>query len=465
MEKMIPFSVEAESGVLGSILIDPEAIHEVLSIVKPGDFYRDAHRTIFKAMENLHAIHEPADFVTLCDELERHDDLDEIGGGSYLTSLVNQVPTSSNASYYANIVARKALYRRLIHAAGQIAAMAYSEDETVLAYAEEQIHAIGMGRGQQSVKSINDIMGEYFTRLETLYDAHVAGKKTLPGVPTGFTWLDRLLGGLQRTDLITLAARPAVGKTSFLLNLAAQAMGDAKTQGYNVLIFSLEMGSQQLAGRLLSMKTEIDQTRLRRGMLEEGEWGKVIKGIGELSEGRLWIDDTAAQSVGEMRSKARKVQTDHGLDVILVDYMQLMKAARVNGRAPENRVQEVSQISAELKAMAKELNIPVLALAQLSREVEKRTGKVPQLSDLRDSGTIEQDSDIVMFLHPPAEIPAGSDPYPVDVMVAKHRNGPVGVISLKFDPKRTKFTDIDFTQQGAAPMPEPMYEDYDYDEE
>lgn len=442
MEKLLPQNIEAEAGVLGSIIIDPEAIVSVLEFLRPADFYRDAHRTIFETMLDLYQRHEPADYLTVCDELERHQKLEEIGGPAYIVSLTSQVPTSANVEFYGRIVEKDAIFRRLIHSAGQIAANAYERDSEALPKAESLIYQLSQGRQVQSVSSIADVLSRFQDKLDKIHEARKSG--TVYGVPTGFTGLDRILGGLQSADMVTLAARPAIGKTSWALNVARYAM----KEGYRVLMFSLEMAEEQLARRLVSMETGIDQTRLRNADLHESdaeqfdEWSQIVHAEERLSEGQLWIDDSASLSPLDMRSRARRIQGEHGLDLVIVDYLQLAKAT---GKQ-ENRVQEVSQISRELKCLARELNVPVLALAQLSRAVEQRGDKIPQLSDLKESGAIEQDSDVVMFLHcdeSQLDKKMKSEPYSINVIVAKHRNGQVGIVPLQFVPKLTQFRNVE----------------------
>ncbi|HLG76692.1 MAG TPA: replicative DNA helicase [Ktedonobacteraceae bacterium] len=439
MEKLLPQNIEAECGVLGSIIIDPDAIVQVSDFLQAEDFYRDAHRMIYEVIIHLYQNGEPADFITICDELERRNQLEDVGGASYITSLINQVPTSGNVEYYGHIVERTSTLRRLIHAAGQIAAIAYEESDADVALdkAEQLIFNISQRHSRSDFSSMEEILADYMTRLEQLN----ARRGTIVGVPTGFTDLDRLTGGLQKSDLIILAARPGIGKTSLALSLAHNAAVKYK---HSVAIFSLEMSKEQLAQRLLSMDAGIDQQRMRTGWIEEHEWQLIVEASDKLAEASIWIDDTAGISTMEMRSKARRLQTEHGVDLIIVDYLQLMQA-NVSKRS-ENRVQEVSEISRSLKGLARELNIPVMAAAQLSRSVESRQSKVPQLSDLRESGSIEQDSDIVMFIYrDDAYNPESERKNIANVIVAKHRNGPVGEISLYFQPNQTRFRDLEVT--------------------
>lgn len=440
MERALPYNLEAEQSVLGSILIDPEAITQVADFLRPSDFYRNSHQEMYTAIIALYEQRESPDYITLCDALERRGTLEQAGGMAYIASLTSLVPTSCNVEYYGRLVERDAQYRRLIHAAGRIADLAYKRDEQAMAKAEEAIYQISQQRRTSRVSSIAEVMGRYMDHLQKMHEKRQRGVVT--GVPTGFKVLDRVLGGLQPSDLITLAARPAQGKTSLCLNIASQVMGDSVGDGFKVMLFSLEMGEQQLARRLVSMETHIDQTRLRTGWVEEEEWEPLMGAAGRLSEGRLWIDDTPAISLSEMRTIARREQGRHGIDLIIVDYMQLMRATVQGERTPENRVQEVSLLSRGLKEVARELNVPVLALAQLSRAVEQRQDKVPQLSDLRESGSIEADSDVVMFIHQDPRTVATEEGYPLNIIVAKHRNGPVGTIPLRFVPQLTRFVDI-----------------------
>ena len=438
MEKLLPQNIEAECGVLGSIIIDPEAIVQVSDFLRADDFYRDAHRTIYEVIFQLYEEHEPADFITICDELERRSKLEEVGGASYITSLINQVPTSGNVEFYARIVERSAILRRLIHAAGQIAAIAYEEGDADIALdkAEQLIFNISQRHARSDFTHMRDVLAEYMNKLDQLHER----RGTIVGVPTGFTDLDRLTGGLQKSDLIVLAARPGIGKSSLALSLAHNS---ALKYHNSIAVFSLEMSKDQLAQRLLSMDARIDQQRLRTGIIEEDEWDRIVYAMDTLSESNIWIDDTASISTMEMRSKARRLQAEHGIDLIIVDYLQLMQAT-IGGRRNENRVQEISEISRSLKGLARELNVPVLALAQLSRAVESRQSKVPQLSDLRESGSIEQDFDIVMFIYRDDLYNQESERKNIaDIIIAKHRNGPVGEISLYFQASQTRFRDLE----------------------
>src|SRR5579859_218603 len=435
-EKMLPWSQEAEESVLGSLIIDPEAIALVADFLQPEDFYRDAHQTLYATILRLWQRREPADLVTLCTELEREGKLEDIGGAGQITGLMNAVPTSGNAEYYGRIVAQKALYRRLIHAAGQIAALAYEEETDALETAEQLLYALGKHQPTSFVR-IDAVLS---TCLETLTRIHDQ-EGTVIGVPTDFRHLDTALGGLQRSDLIILASRPGVGKTSFCLNIASHA---AYQHQLHVAIFSLEMSKEQLGLRLLSMNSGIDQQRLRLGWVHDEEWDCLIGAMGTLSEGSIWIDETPGLPLAALRSRARRLQAEHGLDLIIVDYLQLMRATN-EGKRIQNREQEIAEISRGLKGIAKELNVPVLALAQLSRAVESRQSKIPQLSDLRESGAIENDADVVLFiyreeLYNEENLEARKT---ADIIIAKQRNGPTGTIRLRFEASQTKFQNLE----------------------
>ncbi|HEX2034079.1 MAG TPA: replicative DNA helicase [Chloroflexota bacterium] len=440
-ERLPPQNIEAEQSVLGSILIDRDAIVRVAGFLRPEDFYREAHRLIYQAALDLFERREPADFVLLCDELEQRSRLDQVGGPAYLTSLINMVPTAVNVEYYGHIVERCAILRRLISAGGQIAGVAYDlqhDAELAVDKAEQILFSLTQRRRAQEFVPISQVLENYFDQIDYI---HQNKGKTF-GVPTGFKKLDEITGGLQRSDLIILAARPGMGKTSFALNIASHA---ALKNHITVGIFSLEMSRDQLVQRLICSEAGIDSHRLRTGFIEEGEWAKIAQAIGELSEAPVFIDDTPGISIMELRTKARRLQAEHDLGFIIVDYLQLMQ-----GRRTENRVQEVSDISMGLKALARELNVPVLAASQLSRAVEQRPGNRPQLSDLRESGSIEQDADIVMFIYREEQYDRETSRKGIaDVIVAKHRNGPLADIELVFLGQQTKFANLE--QRYSSP--------------
>jgi replicative DNA helicase len=380
LDKTVPANPEAEEAVLGSLLIDPDAVLKVASFLEDDDFYRERNGWIYRAILDLHERREPADFVTLCDELERRNILQEVGGAAYITQLVNNVPSAAYVEHYGHIVERTATLRRLIEAAGQVAALAYEEAQDVdevVDRAEQIIFNVAERRVKRDLAPVRSIMHDVIDRIEYLH----RHQGQILGVPSGFTQLDRLLGGFQKSDLIILAARPAIGKTSLSLNFALNA---ARKFRKVVAYFSLEMSSEQLVQRLLSTETGIDQQKLRKGEIEEREWDMLMAAAGELASTMLYIDDTPAVSALELRTKARRLQAEHGLDLIVVDYLQLMRGDNKS----ENRVQEISYISRALKGLARELECPVIALSQLSRAVESRTDHKPMLSDLRESGCL-----------------------------------------------------------------------------
>ena len=385
--KGIPANLEAERAVLGSLLIDPDAIIKVASFLRAEDFYRERHAWLYEAMMALHDRREPLDFVTVVDELERRGHLAEVGGPAYITDLISGTPSAMYVDHYARIVERTALLRRLIAAAGQIAELAYDDSQevdTVVDKAESLIFGVSEALIHRDLMPIRAIMTQVVDHIDFL----ARNQDTLMGVPTGFTFLDRLLGGLQKSDLIILAARPAMGKTSLALNVAQNA---AKRYGARVGIFSLEMSNEQLVQRLLSMETGIDSHRLRLGQVHDEEWPILLAAANLLANTAIFIDDTPAATVNEIRTKCRRLYAEHGLDLVLIDYMQLMSGTSGGGREA-NRQQEISFISRSLKGLARELNVPVIALSQLSRAVESRSDKRPMLSDLRESGCLAGDT-------------------------------------------------------------------------
>jgi replicative DNA helicase len=435
--KLPPQHLEAEQSVLGGILIENEAINRVTEILDADDFYRDAHRKIFNALINLSERDEPADLITLTNELRKADQLDSIGGASYLTSLIDSVPTAANIEYYAKIVKEKAILRKLIQTSTEIITQSYEDRgdvEVFLDEAERAIFEISEKRVRPSFYPIRDIVKESFKTIERLFQK----KELVTGVPSGFKELDRMTAGFQPSDLIIIAGRPSMGKTAFCLNVAQYAAIENKIP---VAVFSLEMSKEQLVIRMLCSEAHVEGTRLRTGYLNESDWPKLTIAAGNLSEAPIYIDDTAALSVLELRAKARRLKADHGLGMVIIDYLQLMKGrARV-----ENRQQEISEISRSLKALSKELSIPVIAVSQLSRKTEERTGNRPQLSDLRESGAIEQDADLIIFIYRD-EIYNRAEDNPnrgkAEVIIGKQRNGPIGKIDLAFLDKFTTFKDL-----------------------
>ncbi len=433
--KIPPQNMEAEQSVLGGILIENEAINRVTEILAPEDFYRDTHRKIFNALIDLFERNEPADLITMTNELRKKGELDAVGGASYVTSLIDSVPTAANIEYYARIVKEKAILRRLIETSTEIITQSYADRgdvESFLDEAEKAIFEISERRVKPSFFPIKEIVKESFKTIETLFK----NKDLVTGVPSGFKELDRLTSGFQPSDLIIVAGRPSMGKTALCLNIAQYAAIEAKIP---VAIFSLEMSKEQLVIRMLCSEAQVEGTRLRTGYLSESDWPKLTMAAGTLSDAPIFIDDTAALSILELRAKARRLKSDHGLGMIIVDYLQLMKGrTRV-----ESRQQEISEISRSLKALSKELNVPVVAVSQLSRKTEERTGNRPQLSDLRESGAIEQDADVILFLFR-EEIYNRSEENKgkAEVIIGKQRNGPIGKVDLAFLDKFTTFKDL-----------------------
>ena len=439
VERLPPHNLEAEQSVLGSLLIDRDAIIKIASYVKPEDFYQGANGTIYQAIVDLYNRREPTDFITLSDELTRRDKLDQIGGVAYLSALLNAVPTAVHVEYYGKIVERTATLRRLIDAGSQIVAIGYRDGvdtEDALDAAERAIFNVSEKRATKDFQSISEVLDRFFDQIDYMQQH----RGDVVGVATGYTDLDQLTGGLQKSDLIIVAARPAMGKTAFALGMAH---GAAVTHGKTVGIFSLEMSAEQLVQRLLSTETGVDSHRLRLGHIDDGEWDRISRAFGRLAEANIFIDDTAGAGIMDVRSKARRLQAEHGLDLVIIDYLQLMSSRR-----SENRVQEVSEISRGLKGLARELNIPVIALSQLSRAVETRSEHKPMLSDLRESGSIEQDADIVMFIYREEKYDENTEKKGIaEIIVAKHRNGPVGEINLRFFDKTARFADLELYRE------------------
>jgi replicative DNA helicase len=436
IERLPPHSLEAEEAVLGSLLIDPDALFEVSSFLRPEAFYRTANRWIYESILSLSEQREPLDFVTLTEDLRRREQLEEVGGEAYVISLINAVPTAINARNYAKLVEAAALRRKLIGAAGTIANLAYDEAEdinVVIDRSESALFSISEQRTTRDLVPVKQIAGEYLDRVQRLMEQG----DDIIGVPTGFTDLDRLLGGLNRSDLLILASRPGMGKTSLQNAIALTA---AMRYGKRVAMFNLEMSGEQLVQRMIAAETRIDSQRLRRGQLHEHELPIFMEAIGRLSETRIFIDDTPSITTNQLRTKCRRLYAEHGLDLIIIDYLQLMSAEH----STNNRVMEISEISRGLKGLARELDVPVLAAAQLSRAVEQRQDKHPQLSDLRDSGSIEQDADIVMFIYRDEYYNPDTTERPniAELAIAKHRNGPTGIIDLYWHSKLATFRNL-----------------------
>ena len=429
----IPHSREAEEAVVGAVLINPEVYYDVAQFLQAEDFYIHRHRWIWEAFTSLHEQRIPIDLLTVGEELDRKGQLAEIGGPAYLTVLVNQVPTSLNAESYGHIVESHSIRRKMINAANSIASLAYNENSTVenvMDEAEKAVFNVSERRLRHDVQPISNILSEYYDRIDEL----AKRGEDIYGVPTGFIDLDKMLSGLQPSDLLIIAGRPGQGKTGFLLSVAKNA---ALTHKKHVAIFSLEMSNEQVAQRLIAQETGIDSQRLRTGKLQENEWPLFAQAIEVMSDTRIFLDDTPAITPLQLRTKCRRLHLEHHLDLIIVDYLQLMGG---DAQHTENRVQEVSYISRNLKVLARELNVPVLAAAQLSRAVEQRSDKRPVLSDLRESGSLEQDSDIVMFIYRPDQYEKDTVKQNVaEIIIAKHRNGPVGSVELIFRNALAKF--------------------------
>ena len=429
-----PQNIEAEQSVIGAILLENEALTQALEILKPDDFYHEAHRQIYICMSELFEKSEPADLITITEILKKKNKLDEIGGASYLADISDKIPTAAHIEYYAKIVKEKSIRRNLIRASTKIISAAsggQEEIDSILDFSEKTIFEIAENQIKRSFYPLKDIIKSTFKDIERLYE----NKEHITGVASGFTELDNMTSGFQRSDLVIIAGRPSMGKTAFALNVGQHAACEA---GIPTAVFSLEMSKEQLAQRMLCCEARIDNAKLRSGFIAESEWGKLAIGAGKLSEAKFFIDDTPGNTVFEMRAKARRLKAEHGLGLVIIDYLQLMSGSK--GRS-DSREQEISEISRSLKALAKELNIPVLALSQLNRKVEDRTDRRPHMADLRESGAIEQDADVILFIyrdevyHPDAEDSKGK----AEIIIGKQRNGPTGVATLAFLNAFTRF--------------------------
>ncbi|MFH1822613.1 MAG: replicative DNA helicase [Patescibacteria group bacterium] len=453
--KMPPQNIEAEQSLISSLLIDKDAIIRVGDIITENDFYKDNHKTIYETMLDLYNKHEPIDILSMTNRLEEKGKLEVIGGRTYLAQLSNFVGTSSNVIHYANIIQRKATLRRLQQAASQISELSFKEEEDVeklLDEAEKKIFSVSQKHLVNIFLPIDNLLTQAFDRIDELHKQ--SGK--LRGLPTGFSDLDNLLAGLQNSDLVILAARPSVGKTSLALDIARQAAIKSKV---GIGIFSLEMSKEQLVDRMLCSQANVSLWRMRTGRLsdkeEDNDFARIGEAMGQLSEAPIYIDDSATSSVMEIRTKARRLQMEKGLGLIVIDYLQLMEG---RGKYGDNRVQEVAEITRGLKAIARELNIPVLALSQLSRAVEQSKPAIPKLAHLRESGSIEQDADVVIFIYRkavdrsynPDDIPE-SEKNITQIYVAKHRNGPTGKLNLIFDEETVSFKSIAKTSHDEPP--------------
>ncbi|ETI66867.1 replicative DNA helicase [Neobacillus vireti] len=443
-DRMPPQNIEAEQAVLGAIFLEPSALTLASEILIPEDFYRASHQKIFNVMLKLNDEGKAVDLITVTEELAAAKLIEDTGGVSYLNELSGSVPTAANIEYYARIVEEKSLLRRLIRTATGIATDGYSREdevEALLSEAEKSILEVAQRKNAGAFHSIKDVLVRTYDNIEEMHKR--VGEIT--GLETGFVELDRMTAGFQRNDLIIVGARPSVGKTAFALNVAQNV---AKKTGENIAIFSLEMGAEQLVMRLLCAEGNIDAQRLRTGSLTEDDWGKLTMAMGALSNTGIYIDDTPGVRVGDIRSKCRRLKQEHGLGMILIDYLQLILGS---GRSGENRQQEVSEISRSLKQLARELQVPVIALSQLSRGVEQRQDKRPMMSDIRESGSIEQDADIVAFLYRDDYYDKESENKNIiEIIIAKQRNGPTGTVSLAFVKEYNKFVNIE-TRYDSPP--------------
>lgn len=440
-----PQSIEAEMAFLGSIMLRPDAIYEIVDFITPKAFYADKHAIIFDTMAELFAKRTPIDLLSLSSRMKEKKVLDQVGGASYLTELVNTVPSSTNIKHYAEIIQKKYMMRRLIEASEHIAQLGFDESnelEDILDRAEKQVYDITNSGGVHKFVHLKDELAEAWERLDKLHNS----KGELRGIPTGFQEIDNKLAGLQKADLVILAARPSMGKTSLALDIARQT---AVNHGVPVGIFSLEMSSQQLVDRMLAAQSNVDAWKLRTGKLsKEEDFASIRQSLDKLSQAPIFVDDQPGNSILKMRSVARRLKSEKGLGLLIVDYLQLMLPS--NSKSNDNLVQQVTEISRSLKNLARELDIPVLALSQLSRAVESRGGK-PRLSDLRDSGSIEQDADVVMFIHREDKYKDESEKTNIaEILIEKHRNGETGKVELYFNEKKATFQSIDRSHASQA---------------
>lgn len=437
-QRIPPQNTESEKALLGSIMLRPEALSEIMDIIRPEAFYMDRHKTIFSAMMDIFSKSDPIDLLTISSKLKENNRLDQVGGMSYLTEIIEAVPSSANAEHYAEIVQKKYTMRRLIEAAEHIVSLGYQEEhdiEEILDRAEKKIYEVTNTSTSNKYVEMKDVLGEAWDRLELLHKT----KGGLRGVSSGFKDLDTKLSGFQKSDLIILAARPSMGKTSLALDIARNA---AIRHNVPVAIFSLEMNTQQLVDRMLAAESRVDAWKLRTGALTlDSEFEKIRNSLEPLSKAPIFVDDQPANNIMKMRSVVRKLKNDKKLGLVIIDYLQLM--VPTNLKNSDNLVQQVTEISRSLKQLAREFEVPVIALSQLSRAVEQRGGK-PRLSDLRDSGSIEQDADVVMFIHRDDKYNDNSDkPGVAEIMIEKHRNGPTGSIELFFDQNKSSFLSMD----------------------
>jgi len=445
IDRVPPHNREAEQSVIGAIFLEPQALITASEILLADDFYQNAHKKIFETMLRLSDLGKAIDVVTVTEELSAKKEIEDVGGLSYLLELANAVPTAANVAHYAKIVEEKALLRRLIRVATKIVEDGYTREdevEALLGEAEKEMMEVANRKNAGDFKHVKDVLVETFDNIEQLQSR----KGDVTGIPTGFRDLDHITAGFQRNDLIIVAARPSVGKTAFALNVAQSVAVQARE---NVAIFSLEMGAEQLIMRMLCAEGNIDAQVLRTGALTTEDWGKLTMAMGSLSNSGIFIDDTPGVRINEIRAKCRRLAQEHGLGMILIDYLQLIQGS---GKPGENRQQEVSEISRSLKQLARELKVPVIALSQLSRGVEQRQDKRPMMSDLRESGSIEQDADIVAFLYRDDYYDKESESKNmIEIIIAKQRNGPTGTVTLAFKKEFNKFINVDWSQMPPPP--------------
>lgn len=448
LHKLPPQSLDAEMSILGGILIDNDAINRVLEVLTAEDFYRESHRKIFQAMMRLSDLREPSDLITMSDMLRKQGELEEVGGAAYLATLVDYVPTAANISYYCKIVKEKSINRRLISVATEIVTMGYDEQSDVnelLDKAQKDIYEISENKLRPQYVQVKDVIKDTFKILQELYSR----KERVTGTPSGYIELDHMTAGFQPGDLIIIAARPSMGKTTLALNIAEYASADPHNKNkVPSVVFSLEMGKEQLVMRLFASIAKIDFGNMRTGHFQDSDWPRLQRAASALYDSKIFIDDTPAITVLELRSKARRLKSEHDIGLIIVDYLQLMRG----GVNSESRQQEISDISRSLKALAKELNVPVIALSQLNRELEKRADKRPMMSDLRESGAIEQDADVIMFVYREAvycdnckkrdgSCTQGHD-RTAEIIIGKQRNGALGTVNLAFFGEHTRFENL-----------------------
>jgi replicative DNA helicase len=455
ISKIPPQNIEAEASILGCLMIDKDAIFKIADTLRPEDFYKDSHGIIYETMRELYSRHEPIDILTITSKLEEKNKLEAVGGRTYIAELGNTVATSAHVVHYSSIIQRKATLRRLLSASAEITELGYREDEEIeklLDEAEQKLFGVSQKYLKNVFQPIDNLLTEAFDRIDELHKQ--SGK--LRGLPTGFHDLDNLLAGLQKSDLVILAARPSVGKTSLALDIARQSAIISKVP---IGIFSLEMSKEQLVDRMLCAQANVSLWRMRTGKLsdkeEDNDFSRIGEAMGRLSEAPIFIDDSASSNIMEIRTKARRLQVEKGLGLLIIDYLQLMEG---RGKYGDNRVQEVSEITRGLKGIARELNIPVLALSQLSRSAEMSKPAIPRLSHLRESGSIEQDADVVMFIYRKAadrgynyDDLSESEKHTAEVYIAKHRNGPTGKVNLFFDEDTVSFKNMEKTDQEEPP--------------